>query len=121
MLSLALVNGLGSWPASYAVAGETSSLRLRARSQGIGWLFHSLALGAMAIVLPYIFNPDAGDLGAKTGFVYAGLCLLGTGLAWWLVPEMRGRSNVDIDRMFNLGLKTRDFKTWGLGEEYRSK
>ncbi|EQL01872.1 alpha glucoside transporter [Ophiocordyceps sinensis CO18] len=38
MILVVVVAGLGVWPASYTVGSETSSLHLRARSQGVGWL-----------------------------------------------------------------------------------
>lgn len=34
--------GVGVWPASYAVASEASALRLRSKTQGIGWLSYGL-------------------------------------------------------------------------------
>lgn len=107
-----IVNGVGSWPASYAVGGEASSLRLRARSQGIGWFTNSLGNGAMSLALPYIFNPDAGNLRAKLGFILSAFCLVGLAISWLMVPEMRHRSNAEIDRMFDIRLPTRKFKTW---------
>ncbi|KAH7075039.1 general substrate transporter [Paraphoma chrysanthemicola] len=112
MILVVLVNGLGAWPASYAVSSETSALRLRARSQGIGWFSYSLASAVVSFVLPYIYNPDAGNLRAKTGFVLAGSCALGFVGAWFLVPEMFNRSAAEIDSMFVLRLPTRAFKTW---------
>ena len=33
---IGVVCGMGCWPASYAVMGETSSLRMRAKTQGVG-------------------------------------------------------------------------------------
>lgn len=119
-----IVNGVGSWPSSYAVGGEVSSLRLRARSQGIGWFTNSLGNGAMSLALPYIFNPDSGNLKAKLGFVMSAFCLVGFAISWLMVPEMRHRSNVDIDQMFNARLPTRKFRTWAAngfaGEEHGS-
>lgn len=34
--------GIGVWPASYAVASEASALRLRSKTQGIGWISYGL-------------------------------------------------------------------------------
>lgn len=117
MILVVLVNGLGAWPASYAVSSETSALRLRARSQGIGWFSYSLASGVMSFVLPYIYNPDSGDLRAQTGYVLSGSCIFGLVVAWFLVPELKDRSIVEIDQMFTLQLKTREFRGWKAEEE----
>ena len=60
-----------------------------------------VALFAIAnLVLLYMFNPDQGNLRGKTGFVYAASCVLGALVSWAWVPEMRGRSVVEIDGMF---------------------
>lgn len=100
---------LGAWPASYAIAGEASSLRLRAKTQGLGILCYNVASIIFNLILPYIYNPDSGDLRAKTGFVYAGFCLLAGAGTWFWVPEMKGRSVGEIDVMFEMRIKTRDF------------
>lgn len=118
-MAIVVVNGLGAWPASYAVAGETSSLLLRAKTQGLNWFTNSLVSGILSIVLPWIFNPDAANLSAKTGFVFAGLCMTGTVICYLLVPEMKGRDHADIERMFELKVSTRKFKTWSPSEDAR--
>jgi hypothetical protein len=112
MMAVVVVNGVGSWPASYAVGGEASSLHLRARSQGIGWFTNSLGNGAMGLALPYIFNPDAGNLGPKLGFVLSAFCLIGPVVSWLIVPEFRHHRNAEIDIMFNKQLPSRQFKNW---------
>lgn len=113
-----IVVGVGAWPGSYAIRSEASALRLRSKSQGIAGLFDHLSTIVLNLVLPYIYNPDAGNLKAKTGFVFTGLCLLGALVTYRDVPEMKGRSVLELDAMFALGLKTREFKGWrGSGEE----
>ncbi|KAG2421192.1 hypothetical protein HFD88_000808 [Aspergillus terreus] len=112
MMVVISVCGVSVWPASYVVGAEASSLTLRAKSQGLGWLVNGLSNGVFGLVLPYIFNPDEGALRAKTGFVYTGLCLLGLVGTWFVVPEMRNRTPMEIDHMFELGLPARQFKAW---------
>lgn len=104
--------GIGVWPASYVVGGEASALHLRSKTQGIGWLVSGLTSGVFMIVLPYMFNPDQGNLRAKTGFVFAALCVIGCAASWYTVPEMKGRTAREIDRMFELVLDAKQFKQW---------
>ncbi|MBE3041165.1 MFS transporter [Candidatus Bathyarchaeota archaeon] len=104
--------GIGVWPASFALAAETSSLRVRALAQGLGWFASGFATAIFGIILPYIFNPDAGNLKGKTGFVYTGFCVMGAVVAWRWVPEMKDRSAAEIDAMFEAKLEARKFKTW---------
>jgi hypothetical protein len=112
MIVTIMVCGVGVWPASYVVGGEASALHLRAKAQGVGWFIAGLASGIFSIGLPYIFNADQGNLRAKTGFVYAVLCVIGYGVSWLIVPEMKGRSALELDRMFELRLDARKFKQW---------
>jgi hypothetical protein len=116
-----MVCGLGIWPASHVVAAETSSLQLRAKAQGIGWFTSGIATGVFSIILPYIYNVDQGDLKAKTGFVMAGFAFLGVLGVWFCIPEMEGRSPLEIDRMFALRLPTREFKHWASDVEIMEK
>ncbi|KFY32323.1 hypothetical protein V493_00308 [Pseudogymnoascus sp. VKM F-4281 (FW-2241)] len=115
LMVVILVNGLGAWPASSVVASEVSTLHLRAKSQGIGWFTNGLAAGVMGFVLPYIFNPDEGDLKAKTGFVYGGMGAIAVMVTWFIVPEMKGRNWVEIDRLFEERVSARNFERSGRG------
>jgi hypothetical protein len=103
---------LGIWPASYVIGGEASSLRLRARSQGIGWATGGLANFVFSTVTPYIYNADAGNLRSKIGFVWMGLCVLTFAAFWYLVPEMLGRTPLELDLMFEQKLPARKFRKW---------
>ncbi|KAK2741185.1 hypothetical protein FQN55_008448 [Onygenales sp. PD_40] len=112
MILIIFVCGNGIWPASVLATAETSSLRLRGRTQGVGWAVHSVYACVFAVVLPYIYNTDQGNLGEKTGFVFFGLSILSLGLIWALVPEMMGRSAAELDVMFAQKVPTRQFLTW---------
>ena len=49
---------------------------------------------------PYMYNADAGNIGAKIGFVFFATALLGVLITWFVVPEMEGLKPIDIDRLF---------------------
>ncbi|KAF4978854.1 hypothetical protein FZEAL_4836 [Fusarium zealandicum] len=112
MIAVIMVCGLGCWPAGYAIMGETSSLQLRAPTQGVGVVASQGSSITLAVVLPLLFNPDKAALGAKTGFLYCGLCTIGVVVSWFCLPEMKDRSMVEIDHMFEMRLPTRKFKHW---------
>jgi hypothetical protein len=103
---------MGVWPASYVISGEASSLRLRARSQGIAWAFGGLANFAFSTVTPYIYNADAGNLRSKIGFVWMALCILTFTGVWYFIPEMLGRSPLELDLLFERGVPVRRFREW---------
>jgi hypothetical protein len=100
--------------------GETSSLRLRSKTQALGIVANSVFTVLMSVSLPYIFNPDAGNLGGKTGFVYLGLCSVGAIGTWLWLPEMKDRSPAEIDRMFALKLSSRKFESWYMVNDERA-
>ncbi|KAJ5675060.1 uncharacterized protein N7477_004994 [Penicillium maclennaniae] len=116
LILVVLICGMGAWPSSYAVNGEASSLRLRAKTQGLGVLCYMLSNVVLNLVLPYIYNTDAGNLTGnlkgKTGFVYAGFCLFACLLTWFIIPEMKGRTVLEIDAMFEAKLTCAEFRTW---------
>ncbi|GKZ16837.1 hypothetical protein AbraIFM66951_006328 [Aspergillus brasiliensis] len=104
--------GIGAWPAAYAVGGEASSLRLRAKSQGLGWFVTGLSSVVFNLILPYIFNPDQGALRGKTGFVCAGFSVIALAGTWLYVPEMKDRTASEIDDMFEAVVPARQFRKW---------
>ncbi|TIA38959.1 hypothetical protein D6C78_03627 [Aureobasidium pullulans] len=56
---------------------------------------------AMNFAIPYMVNPDEGNLKGKVGFIFGGLGALATIWAWFFVPELKGRTFDEIDRMFS--------------------
>jgi hypothetical protein len=104
--------GTGAWPVASIVAAETSSLRLRGKTLGLSWIVNGLSARVFSIAIPYLYNPDAGNLGGKTGYLFAGLSLTGTIITWFIVPEMKGCNAAEIDEMFEQGLPAREFRHW---------
>lgn len=104
--------GIGVWPASFVIAAETSSLRLRARTQGIGWTTNGVSGVIFGFAMPYAYNPDAGNLGGMTAYIFFGFSALAFGLSFFFLPEMKDRSIAEIDKMFELQLPARQFKNW---------
>ena len=102
MILIITTASLGAWPASYVVSSETSALTLRAKTSGIGWLLGGLIRSGFDFGMPYLYNSDASslNLGGKIGFVFTGTCIIAFALSWFFVPELKGRSTVEADRLF---------------------
>lgn len=55
----------------------------------------------IAVVTPYLVGTDKHDanLGAKVFFLWGSLCCLSTAFAYFLVPETKGLSLEQVDKM----------------------
>jgi len=85
---------------AFAILGETSSSALRAHTSALANATQSIMGIIMNFAIPYMINPDAGNLKGKVGFIFGALGMLGAAWAWFYVPELKGRTVEEIDAMF---------------------
>lgn len=101
---------LGPAPASWVIIGETSSIRLRPLTTGVGRGAY-YAVNIPCIYLgAYMLNPTGGNLIGKSGYVWAATGLVCTLASWWWIPEMKNRSYREIDILFNRRVQARKWK-----------
>lgn len=112
MILVIVSAGTTVWPASYVISAETSSLQIRGKAQGIGFLTNGVTTAISGFALPYLFNADAANLKSKTGFVFGGICVIGWVVSYYTVPEMKDRTPAEIDSMFEAKLPAKAFITW---------
>lgn len=93
----------------WSTAAEISSLRLRAKSMSLGIMVQTLTTWLFTFTVPYMYNVDSGDLGARTGFVFAGLSVFLIWGAFAIVPNTTGLSPGDIDELYEARVPARDF------------
>ena len=84
------------------------SLREPTIAWSVFWSYVTAVITTFAV--PQIMSPDAGNLGVKTAFVFAG-CIFFT-LIWtyFYVPETKGRTLAEVDEMYSIGLPMRDWR-----------
>jgi SP family general alpha glucoside:H+ symporter-like MFS transporter len=63
-----------------------------------------------AFVIPYLFNPDQANLGARVAFIFGGLAILSTAYLWLYLPETSGRTYEELDEMFMKQIPARKFR-----------
>ncbi|TPX17701.1 uncharacterized protein E0L32_002802 [Thyridium curvatum] len=85
---------------AFAILGEASSTVLRAKTMSLATATQSLCGLVMNFAIPYMVNPDEGNLRGKVGFVFGGLALIATFGSWLYVPELKGKTFDEIDRLF---------------------
>lgn len=95
---------------AFSLLCEVSTARLRVKTIAIGYATHAALNVMWQFTIPYMFNPDKGDLGAKIAFVFGGLSFVCILYFWFFQPETSGRSYQELDEMFAKGVPPRSFK-----------
>lgn len=95
---------------AFSLLCEVSTSRLRVKTIAIGYALQNSINVMWQFVIPFMFNPDQGNLGAKVAFIFGGLCLFALAYLWFYQPETAGRSYQELDEMFARGVPARKFK-----------
>jgi len=98
--------------ASYAVATEVVSTRLRAWTVGSATAIGYLLAWLVSFCSPYFINPAELGLGAKYGYVWAGSNFACVVWVFLFMPEMKGRSLEELDEMFINKVSVRNFRKY---------
>ncbi|KAL1867509.1 hypothetical protein Daus18300_006353 [Diaporthe australafricana] len=91
---------LGPAPASWVIIGETSSIRLRPLTTGVGRAAYYIVNIPCIFLSSYMLNPDEANLGGKCGYVWGGTGFACFVVAFFFLPEMKNRSYREIDILF---------------------
>ncbi|KAJ5698651.1 hypothetical protein N7462_000656 [Penicillium macrosclerotiorum] len=98
--------------AGYTILAEVSTSRLRIKTIAIGLALQNALYTMWSFVLPYLFNPDEANLGAKVAFIFGGLCVICLVYLWFFQPETAGRTYGELDEMFMNKVPARKFKLY---------
>ncbi|EGU75106.1 general substrate transporter [Fusarium oxysporum f. sp. albedinis] len=109
-IAKAIATGFG--PLTYVVSAEIPTARLRNKTSSFSFLTLAAFSTVVIYVLPYISQPDAGNLGPKTYLVFAGWmagCII---ITYLYLPETKGRTPAELDAMFEARVPARKFKDY---------
>lgn len=98
-------------PISYTIISETSSVRLRALSTGVGRAAYYVAEIPMIYLASQMLNPTGWNLAGKCGYVWGSTAIVCWLLAFFFLPELKNRSYRESDILFNRKVPARKFKT----------
>lgn len=98
--------------AGYTILAEVSTSRLRIKTIAIGLALQNALYTMWSFVLPYLFNPDQANLGAKVSFIFGGLATLCLVYLWIYQPETAARTYAELDEMFIKKIPARKFKRY---------
>lgn len=65
-----------------------------------------------SFTLPYLFNPNEANLGAKCAFIFGALSIICCVYFYYYHPETKGRSLAELDEMFAQRVPARKFATY---------
>ncbi|MCJ1461564.1 hypothetical protein MMC07_000161 [Pseudocyphellaria aurata] len=86
-------------PGAWVVIGEIFPLPIRSRGVGLStasnWLWNCL----IAVITPYMVGKDKGNLGTNVFWIWGSLCAICFVYAYLLIPETKGLSLEQVDRM----------------------
>ena len=94
------------------LVSESASTRLRSNAQSVTVFTAWTEAIVWTVVLPYLINPSAANLGAKIGFMYGGFGIFIFLFVFFCLPEYRNRSLEELDEMFMKRVPARQFKTF---------
>jgi len=86
-------------PGAWIVIGEIFPLPIRSRGVGLStasnWLWNTI----IAVITPYMVNTNEGNLKSNVFFIWGGLCTCAFIYAFFLIPETKGLSLEQVDKM----------------------
>ena len=108
IISVVYAGTLG--PISYTIIAETSSVRLRALSTGVGRAAYYVAEIPMIYLASQLLNTTGWNVAGKCGYVWGGTAAVCWFVAYFGLPETKHRSYRELDILFGRNIPARQFK-----------
>nr|SIP56036.1 putative Sugar Porter [Yarrowia yakushimensis] len=87
-------------PVAFVIYAESSSVRLRSKSIAFASVISNLVSLIFNIAVPYMLNEGEANMRGLVGFVYGPICVLCFIWVWFRLPELKGLSYMEADRLF---------------------
>ncbi|KAH8663104.1 general substrate transporter [Tricladium varicosporioides] len=98
-------------PVAWVLVGEVFPLPIRSRGVGLStasnWFWNCI----IAIITPYLVDKQYADLKSYIFIMWGSLCIISVLFAYFLVPETKGLSLEQIDRMME-EVNPRNSRSW---------
>jgi MFS transporter, SP family, general alpha glucoside:H+ symporter len=98
---------------AYTILTEIPTARLRAKTASLSVGLQSALFTMWGFVLPYLFNPNKANLGAKVTFIFGALSIGGIVWIWAYLPESAGLGYERLDELFMRRVGAREFRGQG--------
>lgn len=84
-------------------------------------MMNGLSGSIWAFALPYAVNPDQGNMGGKIAFVFGGILIFAVVFIFFMIPESKGRTYIEMDQLWTSGVPPRKFQDTTLLSQIQSK
>ncbi|KAH8807734.1 general substrate transporter [Xylogone sp. PMI_703] len=106
---------VGWAPTSHVISSEIPTLRLRDKTYRVASVINILIQFVTTFSIPYLLDAPYANLGSKVGFVFGATTICALVFGYLCVPECKGRTLEEIDKLFLEGYPVRKFKTAQVG------
>lgn len=96
-------------PLTNTLCSEIPSSLLRSKSIVLARWSYAITTIVAGTLTPYQLNPTAWNWAAKTGFFWAGGCLISIVFTFFYVPESKDRTTAELDILFERKISPRHF------------
>lgn len=96
-------------PVCYSLVAEIPSTRLKTKTIVLARNVYNVMGIINGIIMPYMLNPTAWDWKGKTGFFWAGACFICFLWTYFRLPEPKGRTYGELDKLFERRISARKF------------
>ncbi|KAM6529554.1 hypothetical protein FALCPG4_007684 [Fusarium falciforme] len=84
----------------YAITSEVSSGRMRVKNNAFVHVGSHLTGFALSYAVPYMYNPDAGNLGLRMGLIWGSFSVVFVIWSFVFIPDVTGLNFYQIDQLF---------------------
>ncbi len=101
--------------------GEVSAFRVKEKTSLFASIISILTTFVTSFTIPYLLNAPYANLGGKIGFIYGSINVVMVIVAFFYIPELKGRTLEEVDQLFasNASIfQFRDIKTTPVEELY---
>ncbi|KAH6977566.1 general substrate transporter [Ilyonectria sp. MPI-CAGE-AT-0026] len=111
----------GLAPLSHTISAEIPTSRLRDMTYRTASAVNVLVQLVVTLVIPYLLDAPYAALGSKVGFIFGSFAICSMIFTYFCIPECKGKTLEEIDRLFIEKVPIRKFKHTKLPVEFVSK
>jgi MFS family permease len=104
-----LFYGSSLTPIGWIFIAEVSTLALNAKTTAFAVIVQSLSGLLFSYTVPLMLSNQDANWGERTGFLFAGTCFIWLIVAYFYLPDTKGRNFADLDDPFERKIPLRKF------------